>query len=172
MKIKITNTQLKDLPDIYEMFDAAIEYQKSKNFPVWPDYDKQLLEDDIKDKKQFKISRDNTLACIFTICDDDAIVWRERTKIPALYLHRVVTHPDHKGHRLFETVLRWTISLCRAKNITRIRMDTWAENITLIEYYKTFGFYFVEYFQNPDDETMPIQQRGNKVILLEYKIPH
>ena len=105
------------------MFDAAIDYQKLKGYPVWPDYDKQVLEDDITDNRQFKILRDQALACIFTICYDDAIVWRDKNKTPAIYLHRVVTHPKHKGHNLFQDVLDWTIQKCKSENIDFIRKN-------------------------------------------------
>ena len=38
----------------------------------------------------------------------------------------------------------------------------------MIKYYQSFGFKTVDYYLIPDRENIPIQSRGNQVILLEY----
>lgn len=167
---KILHTSKKDLPTIYWMFDQAISYQRKNGYPVWPDYDKDVLDRDIEAKLQYKIVIDNQIACIFTTCFEDKIVWRERDLQDAIYLHRIVVNPHFKGQKQFGKVLEWTIQHTKEKNLAFIRMDTWADNPNIIAYYQSFGFDIVEYFRNPDTEDLPIQQRGNLVVLLEYAL--
>ena len=49
-------------------------------------------------------------------------------------------------------------------------MDTWANNSTLIEYYKTFGFNVIENYTTPDSIELPVHNRNLALTLLEYKI--
>jgi hypothetical protein len=47
-------------------------------------------------------------------------------------------------------------------------MDTWANNPTLIEYYKTFGFNVIENYTTPDSIGLPVHNRNLALTLLEY----
>lgn len=164
----IVNTIKSDLGFIYGMFDDAIIYQTKNGFPVWPDYDKEVLKNDIKNKNQFKILINNSIACIFSICYHDKVVWREKDQQDAIYLHRIVVNPKFKGQKLFGKVLEWGKNKSKEMNLKFIRMDTWADNPTIIKYYESFGFKTVGFYTTPDSEELPIQQRNNEIILLQY----
>ncbi len=166
----ITPTITEDLKTIYWLFDEAIAYQKRNEYPVWPTYDKDTLDEDIAQHRQFKILISSDIAAIFTILNSDPIVWRDKNEEPAVYLHRVVVNPNYKGQKLFGDILAWTVDRARNLDIYRIRMDTWADNPVLVNYYKLFGFEIVEYYTTPNTPELPIQQRGNNVVLLEYKM--
>ena len=170
MQKTIIHTNLDDLPFIYSLFDDAIIYQRRNGYPDWKDYSKDVLEDDILKQKQFKIIINEEIACIFTCCLEDKIVWRERDQSDAIYLHRIVSNKDHKGQKLFQDVLSFTISKCKELNRQFIRLDTWANNDSIINYYASFGFDIVKYSINPDIPELPIQMRGNRVALMEYKL--
>ena len=167
---QILNTIKSDLPFIYWLFDEAIAFQKRKNVPVWPTYDKPVLNQDIEQKLQYKIVKEGEIACIFTICYSDKIVWREHDKDDSIFLHRIVTNPKFKGQKLFEKVFEWSKKHAQEKGLKYVRMDTWGDNPNLIAYYQSFGFEKVEYFTTPDTEELPIQQRENYVVLLEFKL--
>ena len=49
-------------------------------------------------------------------------------------------------------------------------MDTWADNEKIIEYYKTFGFKFLENYKTSNEPELPIQNRNLEVALLELKL--
>lgn len=165
---QIVNTEKSDLPFIYWLFDEAIAYQKRTNVPVWPDYDKALLKQDIEQQLQFKIIQEQSIACIFSVCYTDKIVWRERDKGNSIFLHRIVVNPNFKGQKQFGKILSFAKKHASKKVIKYIRMDTWADNPTLIKYYQNFGFKIVDYFTTPNSKDLPIQQRGNRIVLLEY----
>jgi RimJ/RimL family protein N-acetyltransferase len=170
MKYHIQNSEKTDLPFIFHLFDEAIEYQKRKNFPVWVGYDKEGLERDIELGCSYKIMSNDEIACIFTITLNDKIVWREMDNDKAVYIHRVVINPKYKGKRLFGEALKWAIHYAKSQNIPVIRMDTWGNNPVITKYYQSFGFEFLEYYQLPNTDELPIQQRGNLVVLLKKKL--
>lgn len=168
MAHQIINTESVDLPFVYRLFDEAIAYQKRNGYPVWPDYDKDVLQQDIAQQLQFKVLSEGIIHGIFSICYRDEIVWRERENGQAIYLHRIVVNPEMKGKNLFGEVLDWAQQRAQEKQLPAIRMDTWADNPTIIAYYQSFGFKIIDYYTTPNSEALPVQQRGNDIVLLEY----
>ncbi|MEP6947931.1 MAG: GNAT family N-acetyltransferase [Ginsengibacter sp.] len=166
----IINTEIKDLPFIYSLFEEAISYQKRKGYPVWVGYDKEVLKREIENKQQYKIVIDDAIACIFSICYSDEIIWRERENGESLYLHRIAVNPFYKGQKHFGKILNWCVGYAIENALLNIRMDTWADNPDLVNYYKNSGFQIVGTLTTPDSEKLPIPQRNNRVVLLEFTI--
>ena len=100
----------------------------------------------------------------------DSIIWRERDRGDAVYLHRIVVNPAFKGQKLFGDILSWAIGHGKEKGMRHVRLDTWANNPQLIKYYQGFGFRFVENFTTPDDNLLPVHNRNLALALLEYEI--
>lgn len=167
---KISNTQLSDLEFIYQLFESAIAYIKAKNYVGWTTYDKNFIIDDLKNEKQFKINMNNEIIAVFSICYNDSLIWRERENNDAIYLHRIVVNPDFKGQKQFEKILEWSIDFANKNQLKYVRMDTWAQNPNIIEYYKSFGFKHIEDYTTPNTSELPEQHRNLKVALLEYKL--
>ena len=107
---------------------------------------------------------------MFSVFVEDAHIWGERCRKDAIYLHRIVINPDFKGRKLFGEILEWAKKKAEKCNIPFIRMDTWAENKKLIEYYMKFGFKKVDVIITSNSEELPIQQRNIRVILLQYEV--
>ncbi len=169
-KLQISNTTLQDLDRVLWLFEEAINMQSNNGYKVWESIDKESLQQDIKKGLQYKITIDADILCIFSIQYNDPFIWRDRDKNDAIYLHRIVTNPNFKGQKLFEKVLTWAIELARKENKRFIRMDTWADNFQLIEYYKLFGFQFIENYKTTDTEELPLQNRNLNVALLELTL--
>jgi GNAT superfamily N-acetyltransferase len=88
----------------------------------------------------------------------------------AIYLHRIVVNPLFKGRRLFGTVLEWATRCAHGQGLSFIRMDTWANNPRIIDYYRSFGFHFVEFYTTPDSPALPSHNRNLGLALLEMKV--
>lgn len=168
--MSIENTTPADLDFIFSLFDDSIVYQKKNGYISWEGYDKQALIRDVENKNQYKVIMNNTIAMAFSVCYSDKIIWREREKGDAVYLHRIVVNPQFKGQRLFGHVLTWTKEHARLKGLKFVRMDTWAVNSTIIDYYKTFGFTFLENFTTPDSAELPVHNRRLQIALLEIDL--
>ena len=161
---------ISDLESIFWLFENAIAYQKEKGFIGWNTYDKSFLRAEVENQRIFQIERQHSIVCIFSICTEDPLIWGKLEKGDAVYLHRVVVHPECRGERLFEQVLSWALNYGRLNNRIYIRMDTWSDNSKLINYYKNYGFRFVGNHTTPNDPMLPDQHRNLSVALLERLI--
>ncbi|MBS1505727.1 MAG: GNAT family N-acetyltransferase [Bacteroidetes bacterium] len=165
---EIQPTTAADLEFIYWLFEEAMAYQKRKNFPVWNGYSKDVLQQDIDLRRQYKIVINNEIACIFSVLESDEIIWREKNRDKAIYLHRIVVNPNYKGQSHFRKILDWSVEYAIKNNLHYIRMDTWGENPNIIAYYQSFGFKLVEFFTTGCSTELPVQNRNLKLALLEY----
>lgn len=168
--IKIINTTKEDLPLIHWLFEQTMKMQGENGYKVWGTIDKVGLETDIKNNLQYKILKDDNILCIFTIQHNDPLIWRDRDKNNAIYLHRIVANPNFRGRRLFEKVLIWAKQFALQHKLKFIRMDTWADNKKLIDYYKSFGFSLIEIYKTNNSPKLPIQNQNLTVALLELKL--
>jgi len=167
---RVVNTTFSDLDFIYWLFEEAIKYQRKNNYPVWRGYDKDVLRNDVECKYQYKILVGNDIACIFSLFYADPILWRDREKGDSIYLHRVVVNPRYKGQKQLGNILNWLTIHAKQLNMKYIKIDTWADNPNIIEYYKSFGFEFVENFTTPDILELPSHHRNLQLALLELPL--
>ncbi len=169
-ELKIENTLPTDLEFIHQLYDEAIRYQQANGFPVWVDFDKRVLESDVLNGNHYKVVVNSQVAIVFSVCYSDKIIWRDKEKGDALYLHRIVVNPVFRGQKLFGVIVDWTTRHARRMKLRFIRMDTWASNVVLIEYYKSFGFAFIEHYKTPDSIELPAQNRKLELALLELRV--
>lgn len=165
----ITPASVHDLPAIYHLFDEAIRFQKENNYIGWKQYDQAFIQADVNNKLLLKITSDQQIAGIFSICFSDELIWRDREKGDALYLHRIVLNRAFKGEKIFGKVLEWAIQFAAETQLAYIRMDTWADNEKIIAYYKSYGFEFIENYTTPGTDSLPVQHRNLHVALLQLK---
>jgi N-acetylglutamate synthase-like GNAT family acetyltransferase len=166
----VENTQMSDAELIFQLFEHSIQYQEKKGYPVWRNYDRNAIIRDIENGNQYKVVIDGTMAIVFSVAYNDKIIWRDRDKADAIYLHRIVVNPVFKGQKLFGKILDWSIEHCKQKQLQFVRMDTWAANANIGDYYKSFGFNFIENYTTPDSVELPVHNRNLALTLLEFKI--
>ncbi|HVZ55458.1 MAG TPA: GNAT family N-acetyltransferase [Chitinophagaceae bacterium] len=171
MEFVITSAEQGDLPVMYELFEEAIRFQKSRGYFGWTGYDKAFIQSDLNHGRLFKLVEAGEMVCMFSLCYRDPLIWRDREKGDALYLHRIVLNQKFRGNRTFQKILDWAVARARDKNLTYIRMDTWAENEKIIAYYQSFGFRYLEEYTTPDTEWLPSQHRNLRVALLDWTLP-
>lgn len=169
-KYRIKNTNEGDMDFVFKLFDEALEYQRRNGYNVWNGYDKDFLRRESDENRQYKIMIDDEIAMIFSVVYEDKILWREREKNNAIYLHRIVINPDFKGQKLYGKLLDWAILHAVERNLKFVRMDTWGDNPRLIKYYQSFGFRFIDNYRTPDDPELTIQHRNLYIALLEFDV--
>ena len=167
--VRVENTKASELSFIYQLFDQSVIYQEKHGYPVWRNYDKDAILRDIENQNQYKVIVDLEIGIVFSVAYTDKVIWRERDKGDAVYLHRIVVNPNCKGRKLFGVVLEWAKKHIHEKGLSTIRMDTWATNSSIINYYKTFGFVVVENYTTPNTTELPVHNRNLALTLLEFK---
>jgi len=158
---------MNDLDTVLWLFDQAMELQGKNGYKVWEGIDIIALQKDIDEGLQYKIVKGNDILCIFSTQHNDPFIWRDRDQNDAIYLHRIVVNPNFKGQKQFQKVLNWAKQFARQNNLKFVRMDTWADNKKIIDYYKSFGFEFIENYKTASATELPIQNRNLNVALLE-----
>lgn len=166
----IKNSDRDDLDFIFQLFNASIIYQERNGLPNWKNYDKNAIIRDVENMNHYKVIIENSIALVFSVCYDDPVIWRTKDTGDSIYLHRIVVNPNCKGQKLFKVVLDWSVDHAKLKNRHSIRMDTWANNTRLIQYYQRFGFLFIENFTTPDTPELPVHNRNLALALLEFDL--
>ena len=116
-KYQIINTTKDDLEFIYFLFEEAIAYQQRKNYPGWNGFDKDVIIKDIEHQQQCKIISGKEILCIFSIVKSDPYIWRNKDKGDAIYLHRIIVNPLHKGHKQFAKIIQWAIDYAKQQKL-------------------------------------------------------
>ena len=168
--IRIVNSTTEDLTSIFHLFDKTIEFYENNGYKVWDHIDKTVLVNEIENQHHYQILNVNEILGIFSIQYNDPFIWRNRDQNDAIYLHRIVINPNFKGQKQFEKILNWAKQLALQRDLKYIRMDTWADNDKLIDYYKSYGFKFIENYKTANAAELPTQNRNLNVALLEMKL--
>ena len=96
----IENSTTEDINEIFRLYEIARSFQKIKAVVPWPEFEKELIETEISEKRQWKILIDNQIACVWATTFDDPQIWEERNADPSVYIHRIATNPTFRGQSL------------------------------------------------------------------------
>ena len=168
--LQILNSTRDDIGTIFNLYDAAIAFQKIKFNKHWLGFDASLIEREVDESRQFKLVAGETVVCIFAITFNDALIWGEHEKSPAVYIHRIVTHPAYHGNGYVKNIVQWAVQYARENGSAFVRMDTWGDNQKLIDYYTNCGFRFIGLSHVIQDDTLPRHYQGNRLSLFEIAV--
>jgi len=168
----IENCTANDSDEIFRLYSIATEYQKSKEtVVVWPEFDKQLIEMEIAENRQWKLIIDGKIACVWAITFSDEQIWEERNKDAAIYIHRIASNPEFRGKNLVSTIVDWSKEYAKKCDKDFIRLDTLGNNVKLIQHYTNAGFDFLGMFDLKDTTGLPGHyQHNDPVCLFEIKL--
>lgn len=169
MKIEPSTTS--DFNTIFEFYDLAVAYQKTKFNKHWMGFDADLVRKEIAETRQWKIVIDNEIACVFAITFEDKSIWKEKNRDKAVYFHRIVTHPAFKGQQFVKKIVDWGLAFAKEKKLDYLRLDTWGDNEELIRYYQQSGFEFLGVI-TPDNNGLPKHYDGITLSLFQIKIEY
>lgn len=164
------NSEKEDFDEIFRLYDAAIEFQKTKFDKSWLPFDRAMIEREIAEKRLWKIIVDNKIACIFSIAFDDPLIWKEKSSEPAIYIHRIVTNPEFRGQKFVPKIVDWARVYAKSIDKKFIRMDTWGDNQKLLDYYVGCGFDFLGVITPTKSTELPKHYDGITLSLFEIKL--
>src|ERR1700740_611734 len=115
--MEIINSNMEDLDSIFYLFSTAINYQKKKGYNLWPEFSRKMIEEEITEKRHWKIIEDRKIICIFSVVYSDPIIWgEERNKQAAVYLHRITINPEYKGKGMMKVIRKWALDHAAQNN--------------------------------------------------------
>ena len=170
--MQIQNCTIDDINEIFRLYAIATEYQRSKKtVVVWPQFEKQLVETEIAENRQWKMVIDDKVACVWAITFSDEQIWEERNKDAAIYIHRIATNPDFRGRNLVSLIVEWAKDYAKKINKDFVRLDTLGNNTRLIELYTNAGFDFLGMFYLKNTRGLPGHYQNNDgACLFEIKL--
>ena len=169
--MSIKNIVSADIERVFALYRIAANYQKEKRTViVWPSFDREMVEIEIAENRQFKLLVNNEVACIWAITFSDEQIWENSHKERALYIHRIAVNPDFRGNNYVDTIVAWAKEFAIEKGIQFIRLDTLGENTKLIEHYKNAGFAFLGLFTLKNTSNLPQHYKLAPVCLFEIDL--
>lgn len=169
MQLQVINSNPTDIDIIFEFYDIAIAHQKKVFNKHWQGFSRTLVEKEISENRQYKILVDDQVACVFAVTFDDQLIWGDRDH-DSIYIHRIVTHPNFRGYAFVKEIIEWAKKFAAQNQIKYIRMDTWADNEKLLEYYTGCGFDYVGIVKLEKSEGLPKHYEGISLSLFEIKV--
>ena len=168
--MEIINSSIEDLELILNLYRAATEYQKERFISHWPEFDSQMVINEILENRQWKMMIDGEVACIWATTFSDPMIWEDKDIDPSIYIHRITTNPNFRGKGLVNKIVGWSKDYATQNSKRFVRMDTVGENHKLIEHYTTCGFDFLGLFQLNNTDGLPLHYHNAVVSLFELKV--
>lgn len=159
-----------NLEIILGLYRDAVKYQKEKGYNLWPEFERSLIEKEINENHHYKIMHEDKIVCVFSVLYNDPIIWKEKDKDPAIYLHRIATNLNFKGKGMMQLITNWAYEYAAQHQKKYIRMDTWGDNENLKNYYIKFGFKHMGQVSLPENHELPSHYWGSTLSLFEIKI--
>lgn len=159
-----------DIEHIFELYDAAIAYQKTVFNKHWQGFKRSLVECELAEQRQWKIVVDGQIACIFAIAFNDPEIWKEKDRDPSIYIHRIVTNPAFRGQNFVTEIISWAKEFSQTHGKDFIRLDTWGDNPRLIAHYQKCGFNYLGNVIPERSETLPKHYEDVELALFEIPV--
>lgn len=162
---------MQDIDEIFRLYKIASDFQKAKKeVTIWPEFDRALIESEIRDNRQWKISMDGEVACVWAITFSDDQIWENSGKDAAVYIHRIATNPNFRGNNFVTKIVEWSKEYAKQHGKDFVRLDTTGNNKKLIQHYMHSGFDFLGIVELSDTKGLPDHYSNVPVCLFEIKM--
>jgi GNAT superfamily N-acetyltransferase len=168
--MQIENSNIKDVPIIFELYRIATNYMKSKNQVAWPEFPEVLIVEEIKAQRQWKLTIEGEIACIWATALTDKLIWGSENNTPSVYIHRIATHPNYRGQKLVKHIVNWADEYCITNDLKYVRMDTVGFNKGLIDHYEQLGFTFLGTKELENSTGLPDHYKEGPVCLFQREV--
>jgi Acetyltransferases len=169
--MEIKNCTLKDIDVIFRLYKHATDHQKKiKNVVVWPEFSREMVQQEIKEQGQWQLTIDGVIACVWATTFTDAQIWEAKDKDPSVYIHRIATNPKFRGYGFVKLIVKWAKNHAKQHGKSYVRLDTLGNNTKLIAYYKAAGFNFLGLHNLKNTSNLPAHYGTAPVSLFEIKV--
>ena len=169
-KITIQNSVINDINEIFRLYKAATDFQKTKITTLWPEFERTLVETEIVENRQWKIIIDDKIACVWATTFSDPQIWEEKNNDPSVYIHRIAANPEFRGQNFVKHIVEWAKQFAKQNNKKFIRMDTVGNNLALINYYSKCGFNFLGLLKLKNTNNLPAHYNNATVSLFQINV--
>ncbi|MGV3557633.1 GNAT family N-acetyltransferase [Larkinella arboricola] len=169
--MQIVTCTEEDIPVLFQLYDVATAYQKQMGVRHWLGFERSLVETEIRENRQWKILENGQIACVFVVTWQDPLIWKEKDRDPAIYLHRIAINPQFRGGQYVKHIVAWAQQYAKANGKQFVRLDTHSGNEKLNTYYVSCGFTYLGVFPLDNVRELPAHYHQGSFSLFELKIP-
>lgn len=160
-----------DIDEIFRLYRLASAYQAAvKATVVWPDFERGMVAQELAEGRQWKLLVGEAIACVWATTFDDPQIWGARNADPAVYIHRIATNPEFRGHSWVMDIVAWARDYARQHHKKFVRLDTIGENHGLIKHYTACGFTYRGLDALTDTAGLPAHYHNATVSLFELPV--
>jgi ribosomal protein S18 acetylase RimI-like enzyme len=164
---RIDRASRDDLRDIRAAYEHARAMQQDRAVTAWPEFSDAAILDEIRAGRLYRVLIDDDVVGVFSIALEDPAIWGAHERGRHLYLHRIARAASYPGRGLVDVVLAWAERECIRLGRDGLRMDTWASNAALIDFYQRRGFRLVDERRIEAEPRLPSHYHHNTFALLE-----
>lgn len=169
--LRVEHARAADLAAIHAAYAHGRALQLAGGVKVpWPGFADEALLAEIAAGGLLCIRDGATLAGVFSVTEADPAIWWELESGAHLYLHRISRAAGWPGRGLTEAAVDWADARCRALGREGLRLDTWADNRTMVAHYERLGFVVVGHHRLPADPRLSVHYHGLELALLERRL--
>ncbi len=169
--MKIENSNSSDIEEIFRLYKIAADYQTQiKALVIWPSFERELVETEIAEQRQWKLIIDGQVACVWATTFTDEQIWEERNADAAIYIHRIATNPNFRGKNFVAIIVDWAKQHAKDNHKNFVRLDTLGNNTKLIQHYTAAGFAFLGMFGLKNTDGLPAHYHNQPAALFEIKL--
>lgn len=168
--MQISNSTINDIDEIFRLYRIATAYMATKNSVRWPEFERSIVETEIKEHHQWKMMEGDTIVCVWATTHSDPLIWEKRNDDPSVYIHRIATNPNYRGENLVLKIVEWAREYAIANNKKFVRLDTVGENKGLIKHYTKCGFNFLGLHKLKQTTGLPAHYENASVSLFELPV--
>lgn len=166
----IINCVKEDIDGIFRLYDAATKYQKERYKLYWPEFERDMVANEIAESRQWKLMIDGEIACVWATTFTDPLIWEERNSDPSVYIHRIATNENWRGKNFVVNIVEWAKKYAFANDKKFVRLDTTGLNEKLIAHYTKCGFTFLELRKLKNTDGLPAHYHNADVSLFELEV--
>ncbi|MFV0566021.1 MAG: GNAT family N-acetyltransferase [Flavobacteriaceae bacterium] len=168
--MEITNSNITDIGEIFNLYKIATDFQKTRFKVHWPEFERRLVETEIAENRQWKMLENGQIACVWATTFSDPQIWEERNSQPSVYIHRIATNPQFRGQNLVGKIVEWAKQYALDNNKLFVRLDTVGNNPKLINHYQKCGFAFLGLLKLKNTAGLPAHYHNAEVSLFEIAL--
>lgn len=128
-----------DLDSIVHLHKQAQEHQQLHG-EAWALFDPAFILQMIHEQRMYKYVTGEHIGGIFSLSDEEPVIWDDKPPGEAIYPHRLVVAPQYRGRGVTVEIVGWWKKRAVQNNKKFVRIDTWSSSQGLINYYKRLGF--------------------------------
>jgi ribosomal protein S18 acetylase RimI-like enzyme len=168
--LQITSSTTADIDAIFDLYDQGTAHQAKVATKVWKGFERSLVEEEIKEKRQWKILMEDEIVCVFATTFSDPLIWGEKNEEPAIYIHRIATSAAHRGNSFVKHIVEWAKQYAIGHGKQFVRLDTGSGNEKLNNYYVSCGFTYLGVNLLSNTEGLPEHYKTGSFSIFEIKL--